>query len=75
MLNDNRFAARLPVEIQRVVVDCYFYAFHFIPGMCLCYPVKVGRLFLTDTDLIVLSTCSCLVALVIIVSQKEKKLR
>lgn len=33
VLNDNRFAARLSVDIQRVVVDCYLYAFRFIPGM------------------------------------------
>lgn len=32
VLNDNRFAVRLPVEIQRVVVDCYLCAFRFIPG-------------------------------------------
>lgn len=33
VLNDNRFAVRLPVEIQRVVVDYYLYAFRSIPGM------------------------------------------
>ncbi|OJJ79033.1 uncharacterized protein ASPGLDRAFT_1076543 [Aspergillus glaucus CBS 516.65] len=54
VLNDTRFAARLSMEVQRVVADCYLYAFRFIP---------------------VLSTCSCAVALIFIVSQKEKKLR
>ena len=33
MLNDTRFAARLSMEVQRVVADCYLYAFRFIPGM------------------------------------------
>ncbi|BCR86287.1 uncharacterized protein ACHE_30274A [Aspergillus chevalieri] len=39
VLNDNRFAARLPLEVQSIVADCYLYAFRFIPGMY--YPTTV----------------------------------